>query len=365
VTAPAADPGDRARVGFATALRAARDSDGSRLLSDIVGANLRHMWEHGGRLAGDGPARRPEWIQIRSRFVVRPPADGPDPALSRLVNSKGLQLRLLLLMLFDAQCRYGLGDTVRNVRWVSPHPNEEYRSWRQLVLCETMRTRGTGRGHGDLRARQITEAMRALEEQRLLWLPRQSGGKRRRYDPAKDGENWHLLSEASTAEEHPRYILPTTEASFRVSPLFFTNLWIFALTDTELAAYLTLAFLRTQFSARHWERGVYLRAENREDQFRLTRTAWRATELLHRFRLVDREPDPLRNFRTGNVGNRDERWKNRQVRPALFRINDAALERPALDAIHQVVTAPTEQDQLRREKGQRAVDEAIAAGLLA
>ncbi|MET8907590.1 hypothetical protein [Micromonospora sp. NPDC004551] len=359
----AAVAGDRARIGFVDALRESRDSDQARPLADIVGANLRHLWEHGGRLDSTGPGRQPEWIHIRTRFVLRPPAGGPEPALARLVKSKGLQLRLLLLMLFDAQCRYGPGDTVRNVRWVAPHPNEDYASWRQLVLSETMRTAGTGRGHGDLRARQITEAMRALEEEHLLWLPRQPGGTRRRYDP-KDGVSWHLLSEASTAEEHPRYALPTPETSIRISPLFFTNLWVFALSDVELAAYLALAYLRTRFPGRHAHEGVFLLAEDRENQFRLTRTAWRATELLHRFRLVDRAPDPRRNFRTGNVGARDTRWANRQVMPALFTVNDAALQRPALDAIHQVLTAPTAADDLRREKGQKAVDEAIAAGLL-
>lgn len=363
MTAPAVTAGDRARIGFVDALRQARDSDQTRPLADIVGANLRHLWEHGGRLDSTGSGRQPDWIHIRTGFVVRPANDGPEPALARLVKSKGLQLRLLMLMLFDAQCRHGPGDTVRNVRRVAPHANEAYPSWRQLVLSETMRTAGTGRGHGDLRARQITEAMQALEKQHLLWLPRQPGGTRRRYDP-KDGVSWHLLSEASTAEEHPRYVLPTAETSFWISPSFFTNLWVFALTDVELAAYLALAFLRSNYPGRHAVGGVFLKAEDRERQFRLTRTAWRATELLHRFRLVDRARDPRRNFRTGNVGARDTRWANRQVMPALFTINDEALQQPALDTVHQVLTAPTAQDVLRREKGQQAVNEAIAADLL-
>jgi hypothetical protein len=35
-----------------------------------------------------------------------PPDDAAGPVLPRLVNGKGLQLRLHLLLLFDAQCRY-------------------------------------------------------------------------------------------------------------------------------------------------------------------------------------------------------------------------------------------------------------------
>lgn len=132
--------------------------------------------------AASGPYQgvNPSWIYVRRWFVVRPTTDGPEPALARLVKSKGLQLRLLLI--FDAQCRYGPGDTVRNVRDVRDmrwrHANQEHAPWRQLVL-ETQPHAGTDQRPHDLRARQITEAMRALDEQHLLWLPRYSGGKRR------------------------------------------------------------------------------------------------------------------------------------------------------------------------------------------
>ncbi|SCL12856.1 hypothetical protein GA0070616_0148 [Micromonospora nigra] len=356
--------GDRARAGLVKALREAYDVDPTRPLATAVRANLRHLWQHGGRKGDNGPGRQPEWIYIRKSFVVQP-ADGPAPAMSRLIKSRGLQLRLFLLMLFDAQCRCGPSDTVRNVRWISGSPAEEYEPWRQLVLSETLPTTGTARTAAALRARQITEAMRALEDEHLLQLPRQRpDGARRRYDPDANGASWQLHAESSTAEEHPRYVVPEPRTAFRIAPAFFTNLWVFALTDTELAAYLALAMLRDQFPARHQQQGVYLRADHREERFRLARATWRATELLHRFRLVDRARDPRRNFRTGKVGDRDNRWANRQVMPALFTVNDTALDRPALDAIHQVLTAPTDEDQLRREKGQAAVDEARAFSAL-
>jgi hypothetical protein len=93
---------------------------------------------------------------------------------------------------------------------------------------------------------------------------------------------------------------------------------------------------------------VYLRASDREASFWLTRTTWRATDPLHRFGLIDRARDPRRSFRTSNVGNFGKRWANREVMPAHFRVNDEALERPALDTIHQVLTASTEADDARR-----------------
>ena len=128
------------------------------------------------------------------------------------------------------------------------------------------------------------------------------------------------------------------------------------LVAVYFAAYLTLAFLRTRFPSRHSEQGVYLREDHRRDFFQLARYTWRATERLHRFRLVDRAPSPGRNFRTGNVGNRDARWAKKQVMPYLFTVNDDALKAPALDTIHQILTNPSPEDEMRRERGQAAVD---------
>jgi hypothetical protein len=157
---------------------------------------------------------------------------------------------------------------------------------------------------------------------------------------------------------HPDYTVPApTRGMIQIPREFFTNLWVFALTDTEIAAFLTLSFLRCHFPGQHAAQGVYLRADHRHVNFRLTRATWRATDLLHRFRLVDRAPSTGRNFRTGNVGDFQRRWANREVTPSLFTLNDAALRRPALEVIHQVLTAPTDEDQMRRERGQQFVEE--------
>jgi hypothetical protein len=149
---------------------------------------------------------------------------------------------------------------------------------------------------------------------------------------------------------------PTTRATFRIPREFFTNLWIFALTDTEIAAYLTLTFLRWRFPERHAEQGVYLLDSHRRDNFRLKRATWRATDFLHRFRLIDRAPSPGRNFRTGNIGDFKRRWANRQVTPSLFSLNTETLGQPALETIHRILTTPTDEDQLRREHGQQFVE---------
>jgi hypothetical protein len=356
---------ESSRIQFVKGLRQATDTPGdddAPRLAQTVAANMKHLWEHGGRDRATVPGRQPEWIYIHPGFLLTDSKGGEQPPLRRLIKSKGLQLRLLLLMIFDAQCRHQPGETVRNVRRVASDPaRQQYAPWRQLVLAETMADPGFGPTHAELRGRQITKAMRRLEDQHLLQLPRQQpGGTRRLYDPGRDGVNWTLRSEASTKVESPPYSIPNPQNSLRISRHFWTSLWVFALTDTEIAAYLSLAWLRTRFPARHATTGVFLREDDRRDYFQLARYTWRATERLHRFRLVDRAPSPGRNFLTGNVGDRDAKWAKKQVLPYLFTLNDDALKAPALDTIHQILTDPTDEDRMRRELGQAAVDAAAA-----
>jgi hypothetical protein len=351
-------PADTARLGLVHALRGAKDGARTRPLAESVKANLEHLWEHGGRDGDMRPGLRPEWITVRQKFLIAPTSDQNGPVLPKLIQSRGLQLKLELLLLFDAQCRHEPGRPVRNVRPVTARADDEYQSWRQLVLAETDSGPGSDRGPGELRARQITKALRALEGHDLLRIPRRPGGTRRIYGFGPDGKTtWQLQTEASSPDVHPDYVVPrTTRATFRIPREFFTNLWVFALTDTEIAAYLTLTFLRWRFPERHAEQGVYLLERHRRDNFRLTRATWRATAFLHRFRLIDRGPSPGRNFRTGNIGDFKRRWANRQVMPSLFSVNTQTLGEPALETMHQILTIPSDEDLMRREYGQQFVE---------
>ena len=46
----------------------------------------------------------------------------------------------------------------------------------------------------------------------------------------------------------------------------------------------------------------------------------------------------------------------RLVMPSLFTLNPEAVRQPALETIHQILTTPTDEDQLRRERGQQFVE---------
>lgn len=350
------EPPLAARIAQVKALISASDSHQARPLAEAVGDKLQNLWENGGRKGDTKPGLRPERIYLRPLFMQAGPTDDRGPVLPRLIKSRGLQLRLELLLLFDAQCRHKPGHAVHNVRDITPGCDDTYASWRQLVLASTVSTKGRGRPEKDLRALQITEALRALEEHHLVSIPRKPGSSRRQYD------NFHLLSEASRPDEDPEYIVPEPENGVALSRHFFTNLWVFALTDTELATFLVLSWLRSKFPAKHATDGVFLTNDDRKKIFWITPTTWRSTVPLHRFRLIDKMPDERRDYRTGNVnGDFKKMWKNRDVPPTRFMVNDQALERPALQTIRQVLTAPTEDDGLRRD-GREGVS--VAAELL-
>lgn len=327
----------QAQAGRIRQVEKLRDA-GNGGLAPAVRTRLEELWEHG----VDGVGQSPERIYIRSPFVIRERSGDPEPVLPRLIQSRGLQLRLELLMLFDAQCRHAPGEVAYNVRGITPRRDDRYVSWRDLTLATTAPTNGAGRGAGDLRTRQITEALRALEQQHLVQIPRDRGGNRRQYS------KFRLLSEVGRPERH-RYTVPEDVPVFALSRHFFTNLWVFALTDTELATFLALSWLRFTAPNRHNTEGVFLTAAAREKFFLLTRTTWRTTNLLHRLGLIDRMPDENRDFETGNIiGDFNEKWKRRQVPPVRFKVNQEVLEQPALEVIHRVLLYPTAEDKLRR-----------------
>ncbi|GAA1566096.1 hypothetical protein GCM10009827_104720 [Dactylosporangium maewongense] len=241
-------------------------------LHEVVTDNLRHLWKNGGRKGDDNAGLQPSAIWIRNGFVWTTAEDAHKPALPRLIQSKGLQLRLYLLMIFDAQCRHEAKHRVRNVRPVSTS-NGSFKSWGELVLSapdhkderpaawQIVRRR---------RERQIREAMLALEtKHRLLDIGMTTTGRQRR-----DFDKPTLLAEDSSPDAQARYTV-AEEQRFSVPSEFFTNLWIFALTDTELSCYLALQWARSAVPTAH-SGSFYVVSRQREAHLRLRATGNRA-----------------------------------------------------------------------------------------
>ncbi|MEU9828546.1 hypothetical protein [Micromonospora chersina] len=334
---PRAARPDRAAINKRL-LSACDGPEGSTPLHEEVRQNLKHLWQYGGNRDGKTPGPRPDWIFIRPDFLRQQPGADHGPALARLVPARGLPLRLELLMLFDAQCRYGPGDRVRIDRtFEAVEANAPIKSWQKVVLSDTS---SDYREAGALRGRQIKEALRVLYKQHLVDIGPDKSRPRRR-----DLNRITLLSEASTPVNRPRYTVPTSGVF--VSRHFFTSLWVFALTNTEIATFLALSARRATFPNAHNASGIFVVQKHRR-QFGLKDNTWRSARELHTYGLVDRVHDTERDTQNGRITDFGARWKKHDVMPTRFTIVDTALEQPALPAIDRVLNNPTPEDQWRQ-----------------
>ena len=344
--------GERAgsRIERLARLREALDGEDRRtLLADAVAERLHHLWRTGGRDGATAMGHRPDQIKIRAPFVYTSPSDPRGPMVPMLLRTQGLQLRLQLLLMFDAQCRYSPGTPVRNPRSIVRRADDKYAGWRQLVLTDVHpSTRWGGEGRPPrsaavLRRRQITDALAGLEELHLVEIPRHEASGNRRFN------DFRLLSEVGSSE-HPDYTVPV-KGGLALPREFFTNLWVWVLSDTEIATYLMLRTMRTKRPGKHAKSGVFVTTGYRESVFRLERATWRSANMLYRLRLIDKMPSAGRNFRTGKVGDPTKLAPGARKPVVRYKLNDEALQSNALTTAWQVLTAPTEQDRIRRDHG--------------
>jgi hypothetical protein len=333
-------------------LAAATDGQDRKLsLADGVSRRLDALWRTGGADGSTARGRRPAVIHLRPRYVWRPEESDPEPTAARLARNQGLMLRLHLLMLFDARCRAAVGAEPSRVRRIVRRADDTWPGWRELVLTDvhaTDRRGGEGRAPrkaAALRRRQITEALLDLEEQHLIDLPRHAISGNRRYNDMR------LLSEVGSPEA-PAYTVPS--AGVPIPYRFFTNLWIWVLSDAEIAVYLALLETRAKRQAQHAQHGVFITSDDQETHYAIHRSTWRTADMLFRLRLIDRLPAP---GRTGRIGDPRQLAADGKKPVVRYRINDEALESDALTRALQVLTEPTDADRIRAEHGPLAEQE--------
>jgi hypothetical protein len=85
--------------------------------------------------------------------------------------------------------------------------------------------------------------------------------------------------------------------------------------------------------------GVFAVQTSRQRQFGLADNTWRSARDLHAFGLVDRSLDSHCDPANGKISDFGALWKKHEVMPTTFTIVDAALERPAVTAIDQILVA--------------------------
>ena len=118
------------------------------------------------------------------------------------------------------------------------------------------------------------------------------------------------------------------------------SLWLFALTNTEIAIYLALAAKRASFAFIRGKVGVFAPQTTRQRQFGLKENAWRSARDLHAFGVADRQLDAGRDPLNGKVTDFGARWKTHEVMPTTFTVCDVTREKPAIATIDQILLRP-------------------------
>lgn len=234
---------------------------------------LQRVWDVG---------RRPEKITFRKGLLLSDPQD-PAPPLTQLLRPRGVALRFYLLAVFEAQCRFGVGEEWN--RKGSP-PLKGPSSWSDFVAIDGAYDKPSNtympatigdRDIQTLRRQQIHGALRTLEslgpdaERALVEVPgRPTGG--------RDYAAFSLMQETGRgdAQTPALYFAPanTWHATFTVPAEFFLHGWVQVLQPSEVATWMILRWLAQTFPRKHAESGVYLYAKARTGWFRLRRDSY-------------------------------------------------------------------------------------------
>ncbi|MFH8894238.1 hypothetical protein [Streptomyces sp. NPDC017949] len=253
-----------------------------------VNATVQAVWSGG--IVPTGVRVRRDFYRLQVQKPVlderTPLPKSERPLAAQMVTPKGLHLRLLLMLLYAAQCTAKPGGT-----WRTPYP-VEWKEGSDSSLMRLMASVAAYKGPGILgasaptnRRRQITQALLQLEQLNLV-RPTQGPGRSR--------QGYELLSESgsSTVTEPVPYTVPAdTEGSFIELPIeFFTHGWIHVLTMSEIAALLmwfdTIKFHATWLETAGFPIG-HVPSDVRLGRYGLSRDAYETHMPLDAFQLID------------------------------------------------------------------------------
>ncbi|MEW2493753.1 hypothetical protein AB0942_09420 [Streptomyces nodosus] len=245
-----------------------------------------------------GTGRHPSVVRVRRPYVrhavpldVETERNGlpreKRPPAARLIAPRGVTGRLHLLLLLAAACQAAPGQQWHHTIPIE-HGREQPLSLERLV-CAFARHRG-GTGYvASPRAnklRQITQALKTLNDQHLVDLPH-----RGEHLPFRD---FTLLCDSgqSTDNAHIPYRVPKkNDPCVDIPVAFFTHGWVHLLTPSEITAY--LMWLDVNQRPEHEE--PYVTGAVRAGAYGLTREAYETHRVLEAFGLIDVTPDPDRH----------------------------------------------------------------------
>ncbi|MFJ9717791.1 hypothetical protein ACIRPQ_17875 [Streptomyces sp. NPDC101213] len=248
------------------------------------------IWEQG---------QQPDAVRVRwgfyrldeMKFVEderKPLPTEEQPFAARMVTPKGLHLRLMLTMLYAAQCAVGPGK-----QWDAPYPVESTAkqplSWMSLsASISHYAGPGIQLASEDVnRRRQITAALKSMEAMALV---------RANTKPGRFTAGFQLLCEngKSTISSAIPYTVPDiTEPYVEIPIEFFTRGWVHVLTNSEIAA-LLMWFDRLKYSGAvvGADEGdpltiTYVTGDVRQGLYGLGRKAYETHQALDAYQLLD------------------------------------------------------------------------------
>ncbi|MDG9674822.1 hypothetical protein [Micromonospora sp. DH14] len=236
--------------------------------------------------------------------------------VSRLIASRGLALQLYLVTLFECQSTRHVGAYHHNRRTIQPARRDEV-CWLDLLAVPVSPTTIGTATRNDNRIRQIKSAIARLEREEVVRLPNTERA-RDRYegfvllDEHRD-ENWRPGSD---------YTIPRVRESFKIPTDFFYNGWIYCLTDSEVALWLTFKLLSHEHPAAHAGGGIFLADRERLQRFGLSRDAYESHAALVEYGLLTGVDNAAR-YKTARSA---EARGAGEAEPLHFRLTDDGLQ---------------------------------------
>jgi hypothetical protein len=239
-------------------------------------------------LATDG--RNPSVVRVRRSYVrhavplkVTTERNGlpreKRPPAARLIAPRGVTGRLHLLLLFAAACHAAPGQ-----KWHHTIPIEHGRDQSvslERLVCAFARHRGGTAYVASPRmnkVRQITQALKTLNDQYLVDLPH-----RGEHLPFR---GFTLLCDSGQSTDNaqiPYRVPKKNEPCIDIPAAFFTHGWVHLLTPSEIVAY--LMWLDVNQHSEHDE--FYVTGAVRAGAYGLTREAYETHQALDAFGLID------------------------------------------------------------------------------
>jgi hypothetical protein len=271
------------------------DKYASGATDEQVRATLTKIWSQG---------RQPATVPVRSEFIAlttplagdHSDTDGKEikqakraagPPLCRLVDARGVALRLELLALFVAACARSEPAKLMNLPIAAPADGSP--AWPHLVAEPTTHDPGTARAttekiNREQQVRKGFDKLHSIDSPRLglVDLPR-AGVHKGRYAELV------LLRESGTTAlaTAPTYERPkASEPVLHVPVGFWLNGWIHALEDSEIAAWLMFSHHYASASG-HETSGMMVTGQTRWARYVQARTVWDKHNQLTAFGLME------------------------------------------------------------------------------